>query len=105
MVLRAIYGMFVELLLWYHNFSKDKNSIGSMFNNHDPCVENRTVNEIQHTVWFHVDDILSSHVNHKANNKLLKRLNLNYGKLKTIFCESKKGTWVLGNDAGFYFEG
>ena len=44
-VLRAIYGMLVASLLWYHNSKKDLKSVEFVFNNDGPCVANRVVNE------------------------------------------------------------
>ena len=81
-ILRAINEMLVTSLLWYQKFKKDLKSIVFMFNNYDPCVSNRMVNEKQHTVRFHVVDIISSRSNHKVNNKFINWLNKNYGKLK-----------------------
>ena len=83
-VLRALYGMLVASLLWYKKFRKDLETIGFEFNPYDPCVANRIKNEKQHTVRFHVDDIMSSHVNKKVNDKFLEWLNRNYGKLKRV---------------------
>ena len=51
-ILRAIRGMLVASLLWYHKFNKDLKSIVFVFNIYDPCVENSTVNEKQHTFNF-----------------------------------------------------
>ena len=78
-VLRAIYGMLQAALLWYKKFRKDLESIGFKFNNYDPCVCNRKMNGKQHSVRFHVDDLMSSHVNRKVNDKFAEWLNRNYG--------------------------
>ena len=67
-VLRAIYGMLTASLLWYMKFKKDLEGIGFKFNDYDPCIANCMVNGKQHTVRFHVDDSLSSHNDHKAND-------------------------------------
>ena len=64
-VLQAIYGMLTASLLWYLKFKKDLENIGFKFNDYDPCIANRMVNGNQHTVRFHVDDLLSSHVDQK----------------------------------------
>ena len=50
-----------------------------MFNNYDPCVANKTVKGKQQTVRFHVDDLMSSHVDKKVNDEFLKWLNRKYG--------------------------
>jgi len=78
-VLRALYGMLVAALLWYRQFRKDLESQGFVFNVYDPCVANKMVNGKQHTVRFHVDDLMSSHVDSKVNDKFLKWLNKMYG--------------------------
>ena len=65
-VVRALYGMLVAALLWYKKFCADLESIGFKFNPYDPCVANRIVNGKQHTVQFHVDDLMSSHQDTKS---------------------------------------
>jgi len=83
-VLRAIYGMLVASMLWYKKFRKDLEGIGFKFNPYDPCVANRKVNGKQHTVRFHVDDLMSSHENGKVNEKFLRWLNRRYGKFGKV---------------------
>ena len=67
-VLRAIYGMLEATMLWYQELRRKLESIGFEFNPYDPCVANRVVENKQQTVRFHVDDILSSHMNKKVND-------------------------------------
>ena len=64
-------------------------TLGFEFNNYDPCIANRMKFGLQHTIRFHVDDILSSHKNSKVNDEFLKELNDLYGKLKP--CTSTRG--------------
>ena len=80
-VLRALYGMLIAALLWYKQFRSDLENIGFTFNPYDPCVANRIANGTgkQQTVCFHVDDLKSSHVDPKVNDKFLKWLNKMYG--------------------------
>ena len=78
-VLRALYGMLLSALLWYKQFKSDLESIGFVFNPYDPCVANKIVHGKKHTVIFHVDDLKSSHVNPKVNDKFLNWLNRKYG--------------------------
>ena len=78
-VLRALYGMLIASLLWYRQFKKDLESIGFKFNPYDACVANKQVKSKQHTVRFHVDDLMCSHMNSKVNTKFLKWLNNMYG--------------------------
>ena len=79
-VLRALYGMLVAALLWYRKFRDDLESQGFVFNPYDPCVANRWVDHKRHTVRFHVDDLMSSHIDPKVNDKFLVWLNEMYGK-------------------------
>jgi len=81
-VLSALYGMLVATLLWYQKFRRDLEAIGFKFNVYDPCIANRIVNGKQHTIRFHVDDVLSSHVESNVNDQFLKWLNEMYGSLK-----------------------
>jgi Reverse transcriptase (RNA-dependent DNA polymerase) len=78
-VLKALYGMLVAALMWYCRFRADLESIGFKFNNYDPCVANRRVNGKQHTVRFHVDDLMGSHIQSSVNSKFIKWLNKKYG--------------------------
>ena len=78
-LLRVIYGMIQAALLWYQKFRKDLEGIGFKFNPYDGCVANRTVNKKQHTIRFHVDDLLSSHVDKAVNDKFEKWLQKMYG--------------------------
>ncbi len=79
-VLRAIHGMLIAALLWYKQFRGDLEKDGFEFNPHDPCVANKMVNGKQHTIGFHVDDLMSSHVDPKVNDDFLKWLNDMHGK-------------------------
>ena len=83
-VLKAIYGMLQASLLWYHELSKKLKEIGFMFKPYDSCVCNRVVKGKQHTVRFHVDDILSSHEDAKVNDEFHQWLNKTFGKLKEV---------------------
>ena len=78
-VLKALYGMLIAALLWYKQFRKDLESVGFKFNPYDPCVANRKVFGKQHTVRFHVDDLMSSHERAKVNDNFLHWLNKQYG--------------------------
>ena len=83
-VLRAIYGMLISALLWYRTFRKDLESIGFKFNPYDACIANRIIKGNQQTIRFHVDDLLSSHVDKTVNDEFLKWLNKKYGNLGEV---------------------
>ena len=53
--------------------------MGFEFNPYDSCVANKTEMGKQQTVRFHVDDLMSSHVNTLVNDRFLKWLNQMYG--------------------------
>ena len=72
--------MLVAALLWYRQLRKDLEEIGFKFNPYDPCVANRRVNKKRQTVRFHVDDLMSSHVDSTVNDEFLKWMNEKYGK-------------------------
>ena len=77
-VLKAIYGMLCSAMLFYKKLKKDLESIGFKMNLYGPCVANRMVNGKQHTVTWHVDDLKSSHVDPKVNDRFIKWLEQKY---------------------------
>jgi len=79
LVLRAIYGMLESALIWYQKFRVDLEGIGFVFNPYDPCVANRIENGLQHTIRFHVDDCMSSHMDPRVNDGFLAWMNMKYG--------------------------
>ena len=116
-VLWALYGMLESALIWYQRFWSDSEKIGFIFNPCYGCVANRTINGKQHTVRFHVDRLLSSHVDPKVNNKFLLWLNEMYGahgEVKAtrgkvhsflgVMCKIKNGKICGENDFQFFFE-
>ena len=78
-MLKALYGMLVASLLYYKQFLDDITKIEFERNPYDPCVANRMINNKQHTITWHVDDIKSSHVEPEVNDKFLLWLNKTYG--------------------------
>ena len=83
-VMKAIYGMLTASLLWYQKFRKDLEGIGFVFNNYDACIANREKNGSQHTIRFHVDDIMSCHMNPIVNDKFSQWLEDMYGEYKAV---------------------
>jgi hypothetical protein len=78
-VLKALYGMLQAALQWYQKFRGDLEGVGFVFNPYDPCVANRMVNNEQQTIRFHVDDLMSSHMDTSVNDEFLIWLNKMYG--------------------------
>ena len=91
-ILRAIYGMLEASLLWHRKFKRELEEIGFAFNDYDPCVANRQVRDNQHTIRFHVDDVMSSHVDPKVNDEFGEWAQQKYGDLKpgTVVCGKVK---------------
>ena len=104
-VIRALYGMLEASLLWYKKFRKDLEGIGFVFNPYDPCVANRTVRKRQHTVRFHVDDLLSSHKDPKVNDAFDVWLNKTYGGYGKVKCTRGKVHDYLGMTFDFSQKG
>jgi hypothetical protein len=72
--------MLAAALLWYKKFKEDLEKIDFKFNPYDACVANRSVKGGQQTVRFHVDDLMSSHMDAKVNDDFAKWLDGMYGK-------------------------
>ena len=88
-MLKAIYGMLQSSLLYYKKFRKDIESIGFKVNPYDPCVANQIVNEKQHTVCWHINDLKLSHIDPTVNDDFYKWLDASYasneiGQVKAI---------------------
>ncbi len=84
-MLRALYGMLISSVLYYNKFRKDIESIGFEVNPYDICVANRTIEGKQHTGTWHVDDLKSSHMDPRVNDKF------------HIWCEKVYGSKELGH--------
>ena len=100
-VLRALYGMLKAALLWYKKFKKDLEGIGFRFNPYDPCVANRMRNGRQQTIRFHVDDLMSSHVDPRVNDDFYEWLNAKYGEHGKVTHKRGKVHDYLGMDFDF----
>ena len=67
----AIYGMLVSAMLFYCKLTKALLSYGFELNLYNPCVVNKMVNVKQLTICWHVDNLKSSHIDPKVNDKFL----------------------------------
>ena len=74
----ALYGTMTASLLYYRKFRKSLESIGFEFNPYDPCVANKMIDGNQMTICFHVDDCKLSHVDEKANDRMIEWLKQEY---------------------------
>ena len=48
------------------------------------CVTNRTIRKCQHTVQFHMDDVLSSHTDTKVSDNFTEWAQTTYGAYKLV---------------------
>ena len=83
-VLRATYGMLVGASLWHQKFRSDLEENGFKFNPYDACAANKMANGNQHTIGFHVDDLMGSHIDPKVNDNFEKRSNDMCGKHRKV---------------------
>ena len=104
-ILRAIYGMLEASLLWYRKFRSDLETIGFEFNVYDPCVAQRSKGKHQHTIRFHVDDVLSSHVDPRVNDGFAEWFQEKYGEIKSVEIKRGKLHTFLGMDLDFGIAG
>jgi hypothetical protein len=98
--------MLIAALLWYKRFRQDlEDDQGFEFNPYDPCVANRQVDGKQHTVRFHVDDLMSSHKEARVNDKFLEWLNTKYGNYGEVKATRGKVHEYLGMTFDFREKG
>ncbi|CAJ1948201.1 unnamed protein product [Cylindrotheca closterium] len=104
-VLRAIYGMLQSSLLFYNQFRSDLEAKGFVFNPYDPCVANKVVDDKQQTIRFHVDDLMSSHMDPKVNDEFAEWLNMRYGLIQACTIVRGKIHRYLGMTLDFSVKG
>ena len=93
--------MLVAALEWYKKIKADLESIGFEFNPYDGCVANRTMKGEQQTLRLHVDDMLVSCKDSKANDDLHDWCQKKYGELKPVKCTRGKVHAFLGMELDF----
>ena len=81
--------MLVSAMLFYYKLTKALLSYGFDLNPYNPCVVNKMVNGEQLTVCWHVDDLKSSHIDPKVNEKFLQWSIETFGQLGEV-----KMTWT-----------
>ena len=72
---KAVYGMVLGAILFYQKLSGQLYKWGYDQNPYDPCTFNKTVNDKQLTIQFHVDNLPYSHIEQKVLDNLVKDLN------------------------------
>jgi len=73
----------ITSFLYYKKFRKDIESIGFEVNPFDIFVANRMVNGKQHTITWPIDDVKSSHIDPKVNDKFQTWCEQQYGSEET----------------------
>ena len=77
-VLNALYRLMKAALLYYQWFVANIKSIEFELNPYDACITNKTVNEKQLTLLWHVDDIKISHVDKQVVSNFIEWLKKTY---------------------------
>ena len=75
---KALYGTLTASLLYYQKWRRDIESIGYKVNVYNPCVANKKINGSLHTIRWHVDDVMGSHVSSKVNDNFISWLKRMY---------------------------
>lgn len=84
------------LLVRYKKFQRELEQEGFKFNPYDSCVANRMKNGSQHMIVFHVDDVMSSHVDKKVNERFARWLEKKYGQHNPVMIHTGKVHDSLG---------
>ena len=63
---KALYGTVEAARLWYDLVVKTLTDNGFVMNEYDKCVFNKTINDSQCTILFHVDDFLITSMSSEA---------------------------------------
>ena len=76
--LNALYGTMVASLLYYQKFTTSLSSNGYKMNPYDACVWNKTIQDKQCTICFHVDDCKISHASRHVVDSVIEWLRKDY---------------------------
>ena len=76
--------MLVSVMIYILKLTKALLSYSFELNPYDPCVSNEIVNGEQPTICWHVDDLKSSHIDPKVNDKILKWIKDMFGQLSEV---------------------
>ena len=79
---QALYGCIESAVLWYQELKSTLYAAGFTTNLMDPCVFNRTHNNIQTTITVYVDDLLITSVDVKSIDDVIDILRQRYKELK-----------------------
>ena len=68
-------------ILWYDTFKNFLEGIGFKMNRYDPCVVNIEVDRKQCTIYWYVDDMKISHMDHQAVDDIISKIEDEFGKM------------------------
>ncbi len=75
---KALYGTLTASLHYYNKWVRDIMSIGYELNCYDPCVANKIIRGKQHTLRWHVDDVMMSHEDPEVNKEFIEWIKSKY---------------------------
>ena len=79
---KAMYGCMKSARLFWNNLSSYLvKEMNFKLNPYDSCVANKEINGKQCTIIWHVDDLKISHVDEQVVNRVIDKLESNYGKM------------------------
>ena len=81
---KDIYGTLEVSLLFWGKLSKIPEKMGYQRNEYDWCVMNKTFNDKQCTIIWHVDDLKVSHVDPEIFSSVLAGIDAEYGNILKI---------------------
>ena len=76
--------MLISAMLFYHKLTKALLSYSFELNPNDLCVVNKMVNSEQLTIFWHMDDLKSSHIDPKVSDKFYNGLKTHFGQLGEV---------------------
>ena len=79
---KALYGCVQSALLWYELYSETLQGMGFELNPYDLCVANANIEGKQCTILWYVDDNKISHMDPKVIDKVIKKIESKFGKMK-----------------------
>ena len=93
--------MLISALSFHLKLKEDLEGTGFAFNLHDVCAGNHMVDENQHRVCFHMDDLMSNHEDSKINDEFLEWLNQMHGECSKVMATRGNEPVCLGMNEMF----
>jgi Reverse transcriptase (RNA-dependent DNA polymerase) len=83
-ITKALYGLMVSAMLFYKKLAADLIKYGFIINPYDPCVANKSIQDSQLTVSWHVDNLKVSHKNSAVVDSFLAWAKETYGEIGEV---------------------